>query len=100
MAVGGLLLNGRTVEGLVGKQDTATAQATLAASGVTVAAKSLSLDLGALVSGLDPTGGFFGHDKVEGVATTDGGRNLRAGHHHAAVPVEGEDPAQRFPGRR
>jgi hypothetical protein len=73
---GGLLLGGRTIEGLAGKQDTATARATLAAAGVTVAGKSPSLDLGALVSGLDPTGGFFGHDKVEGVATPDGGRTL------------------------
>jgi hypothetical protein len=28
------------------------------------------------VTGLDPSGGFFGHDKVEGVATTDGGRTI------------------------
>jgi hypothetical protein len=28
------------------------------------------------VSQLDPTGKFFGHDKVEGVTTTDGGRTL------------------------
>jgi hypothetical protein len=75
-AHGGLLVGGKTIEGLVGKQDTATARATLAAAGVTVASKSLDLDLGGLVSGLDPTGGFFGHDKVEGVATTDGGRTL------------------------
>ncbi|HVV18941.1 MAG TPA: esterase-like activity of phytase family protein, partial [Pseudonocardiaceae bacterium] len=31
---------------------------------------------GGLVSSLDPTGGFFGHDKVEGVAALDHGRTI------------------------
>ncbi len=39
-------------------------------------AKSLDLDLSGLIRKLDPTGDFFGHDKVEGVATTDGGKTL------------------------
>ncbi|SHG74272.1 Esterase-like activity of phytase [Jatrophihabitans endophyticus] len=75
---GGLLLgaSAQTVEGLVGKSDTATARSLLAGAGVTVATKTLDVDLGALVTGLDPNGGFFGHDKVEGVATTDRGRTL------------------------
>jgi multidrug efflux pump subunit AcrA (membrane-fusion protein) len=29
-----------------------------------------------VVTQLDPSGAFFAHDKVEGVATTDGGRTL------------------------
>jgi hypothetical protein len=43
---------------------------------VQVAVKQPAVDVGALVSSFDPTGKFFGHDKVEGVATTDGGRTL------------------------
>lgn len=38
--------------------------------------KTLDLDLAGLVSALDPTGGFFGHDKVEGIASVAGGRKL------------------------
>ncbi|MFF4487542.1 hypothetical protein ACFY0F_13775 [Streptomyces sp. NPDC001544] len=48
----------------------------LKSAGIAPVAKSLYLDLGGLVSSLDPTGGFFGHDKIEGVATTDGGRTV------------------------
>jgi hypothetical protein len=73
---GGLLLGGKTIDAAVGKDDTATSQADLAAAGVTPVRKSLDVDLGALLTGLDPSGGFFGHDKIEGVATTDGGRTI------------------------
>jgi Esterase-like activity of phytase/Bacterial Ig domain len=73
---GGLLIGGRTIDAYVGKDDTATSQADLTAAGVIPVRKSLSVDLGNLLTGLDPTGGFFGHDKVEGVATTDGGRTV------------------------
>lgn len=41
-----------------------------------MAQKQEHVDLGNLVGQLDPSGAFFGHDKVEGVATTDGGRTL------------------------
>ncbi|MEV5708891.1 esterase-like activity of phytase family protein [Actinoallomurus sp. NPDC052274] len=77
-AKGGLLVgkDARTIDAYVGSGDTATSQAKLAAAGVTPVRKSLGLDLGGLLTGLDPAGGFFGHDKVEGVATTDGGRTL------------------------
>ncbi|EST29471.1 hypothetical protein [Streptomyces roseochromogenus] len=50
--------------------------AVLKSVGITPVAKTLGLDLGGLLTGLDPTGGFFGHDKIEGVATTDGGRTI------------------------
>jgi len=50
--------------------------AILRAAGVTPVAKSLALDLGALVTKLDATGGFFGHDKVEGIDLVDGSRKL------------------------
>jgi hypothetical protein len=74
---GGLLVNGgQSIEAYVGKDDTADAAADLAKVGVTPASSALDLDVSALVSTLDPTGGFFGHDKVEGVATTDGGKTL------------------------
>ncbi|MFF4803393.1 esterase-like activity of phytase family protein [Streptomyces sp. NPDC001351] len=77
-AKGGLLVGPaqQTIEAYVGADTTVTATAALESAGVTPAAKSLDLDLGGLLSGLDPTGGFFGHDKIEGVATTDGGRTV------------------------
>ena len=73
---GGLTVGGASLEKLVGKNTTAGATAVLAAAGITPVAKSLDLDLGGLVTQLNPAGYFFGHDKVEGVATTDGGRTL------------------------
>ncbi|EFC86350.1 esterase-like activity of phytase family protein [Parafrankia sp. EUN1f] len=77
-AKGGLLLGSaqKTIEATVGSSDTATATATLAAAGIRPVSKKVDVDVVGLVSTLDPTGGFFGHDKVEGVATTDGGRTL------------------------
>jgi Esterase-like activity of phytase/Bacterial Ig domain len=75
-AKGGLLIGGKTIDAYVGKDDTAQSQADLTKAGITPVTKSLDVDLGTLVTGLDPSGGFFGHDKVEGVATTDGGRTI------------------------
>ncbi len=51
----------------------------LAAAGITPVAKKLHLDLGALVTGLRPERRLLRHDKVEGVATTDGGRTVVIG---------------------
>ncbi|MEV6903507.1 esterase-like activity of phytase family protein [Amycolatopsis sp. NPDC051372] len=75
---GGLLVGDAqsSIDAYVGKDTTEEATAGLAKVGITPVAKKLYVDLGALVTGFDPTGGFFGHDKVEGVATTDGGRTL------------------------
>jgi len=77
-AKGGLLVGpaGQTIDAYAGADDTATARSALAAAGITPVAKALDLDLGGLLTGLDPSGGFFGHDKIEGVATTDGGRTI------------------------
>jgi hypothetical protein len=75
-AKGGLLVGGRSIDAYVGTDDTGQSQKDLAGVGVTPVRKSLDVDLGGLLTGLDPTGGFFGHDKVEGVATTDGGRTI------------------------
>jgi hypothetical protein len=77
-AKGGLLVGAakQSIDAYVGADDTATATTALQAVGITPVTKTLDVDLGALLTKLDPTGGFFGHDKVEGVATTDGGRTL------------------------
>lgn len=73
---GGLLVGGKTVEALVGKASTAEATTTLAGAHITPVGKKLDVDFGGLVTRLDPTGGFFGHDKVEGVAALHGGKTL------------------------
>jgi hypothetical protein len=77
-AHGGLLVgaSATTLEAVVGTDDTVTATADLAAVGVTPVKKALDVDLGGLLTTLDPTGGFFGHDKIEGVATVNCGRTL------------------------
>jgi hypothetical protein len=58
------------------KSQSPDGQSILQANHVTPVTKSLYLDLGGLVSRLDPTGGFFGHDKVEGIDLFDGGTKL------------------------
>jgi len=72
----GLTVGGKSLEALVGKATTAEGAARLAAAGITPAAKTLKLDLGALLTELNPEGAFFGHDKIEGVAVVDHGRKL------------------------
>ncbi|WP_377270425.1 esterase-like activity of phytase family protein [Peterkaempfera sp. SMS 1(5)a] len=74
--VSGLTIGGKSPEAFVGKADTNPALAALTGAGVNVAQKQPYLNVGTLVSQLDPTGAFFAHDKVEGVATADGGRTL------------------------
>ncbi len=73
---GGLLVGGKSLELLVKGQDTVTSQATYTAAGITTAAKSLSLDLNALLLSLDAKARFYSHDKIEGVGVLDGGRQL------------------------
>ena len=73
---GGLLVGGTTLEQLVGVVTAQQAATTLEAAGIQPVGKRLALDLGGLVSSLDPSGGFFGHDKIEGVAVTNGGCTL------------------------
>ena len=74
--VGGRLVGSQSIDAYVGTASTVDATALLAAVGIRPVSKTLHLDLGALVTSLDPSGGFFGHDKVEGVATVDGGRTV------------------------
>jgi hypothetical protein len=64
---GGLLINGRTLEALVAGQDSATVIRTLRSHGIEPVSKTLALDLGGLLDQLDPRGGLFAHDKVEGL---------------------------------
>jgi len=73
---GGLLIWGLSLEALVDGQDSATARSTLAAHSITPVQKALYVDVGGTLDGLDPTGGFFSHDKFEGVALLDGGATL------------------------
>ena len=75
---GGLLVGSgqKSIDAFVGADDTATATAALASVGIQPVQKAADVDLGGLLSTLDPTGGFFGHDKVEGVAVLDGGKTL------------------------
>ncbi|MEV0252324.1 esterase-like activity of phytase family protein [Nocardia sp. NPDC050712] len=72
----GLLIDGKPLETWVGTVPTADGVAALRKAGITPVTKKLSLDLGGLVDGLSPEGKFFAHDKIEGVATTDGGKTL------------------------
>lgn len=75
-AKGGLLVDGKPLETLVGVVPTTDAVAALTKAGITPVAKQRNLDLSALVAGLDERGRFFGHDKIEGIATTDGGKTI------------------------
>jgi hypothetical protein len=75
-AKGGFLINGASIEATVGKQDTVTATATLAAAGITPVTKTPFLDVTGLLTTLDPQARFFSHDKIEGVAQIAGGRYI------------------------
>lgn len=73
---GGLLVGGSTLEGIVRKGPTTTAAAALSNKGIAPVSSTLFLDVAGLVSSIAPDGSFFGHDKVEGVAVLDGGRQV------------------------
>ncbi len=72
----GLLVADKPLETYVGAVPTADGVAALRQAGITPVAKRSHLDLSGLVAGLAPDGRFFGHDKIEGLATTDGGKTL------------------------
>ncbi len=72
----GYLINGKSIDAYVGQAGTAAATKLLEDAGVTPVGKSPYLDMGGLVTQADPSGFFFGHDKIEGVATTDDGRTV------------------------
>jgi hypothetical protein len=75
-ANGGLLVGGKTIEALTVGQKTAEAGATLNAAGITTVKQQVYLDVDAFLLGLDPSGTFFSHDKLEGVAVLNGGKRL------------------------
>jgi hypothetical protein len=75
-AAGGLLVDNQPIETFVGVRTDAEAVEMLRAAGIAVASKTLKLDLGELLTELNTKGEFFGHDKVEGVVTPDGGQTL------------------------
>ncbi|MFB7877334.1 esterase-like activity of phytase family protein [Nocardia sp. NPDC056064] len=75
-AKGGLLVDGKPIETMVGVVPTADAVAALRKVGITPVAKTGNLDLSALLVSLDDKGRFFGHDKIEGIATLDGGKTV------------------------
>jgi hypothetical protein len=74
--ISGLTIGGQTPEAFAGALSQNAALAALTAAGVNVAQKQPYVQVGTLLSELDPTGTLFGHDKVEGVATTDSGKTL------------------------
>jgi Esterase-like activity of phytase/Bacterial Ig domain len=74
--VTGLTIKGLSPEGFVGADTTNAALAALTGAGINVAQKQPCVQVGTLVSQLDPSGALFGHDKVEGVATPDAGQTL------------------------
>jgi hypothetical protein len=74
--VSGLAIGGKSPEAFVGAAGTNAALAALTGAGVQVALKQPYVDVGMLVSQLDPSGKFFAHDKVEGVAVADAGKTL------------------------
>ena len=73
---GGLLIKGVPIETFVGVGTDPAATDKLKAAGITVATKTLKLDLGDLVRSLSPNGDFFGHDKIEGLISRDNGNTL------------------------
>jgi hypothetical protein len=72
----GVVINGAPLETFVGTTTDAAATDRLKTAGITVAAKTLKLDLGALLRSLSPNGDFFGHEKIEGLLSRDGGNTL------------------------
>lgn len=69
---GGLLVGGKSIEGMTGKQSESVAAATLSGAGITPVVSTGFLDVTKLVYDVDPAGGYFAHDKVEGVAVQNG----------------------------
>lgn len=73
---GGLLIDGVALETWVGAGTDAAATDKLRSAGISVATKTLKLNLGALLHTLSPGGDFFGHQKIEGIVTPDAGKTL------------------------
>jgi len=72
----GLTVGGKSLEALTKGKTAAQAGTGLTGAGITPVTKSLKLDLGAYLTGLNAKGFFYGHDKVEGIAVVNHGRTL------------------------
>jgi len=72
----GYTVGGKSIDAYVGDAPTAKAELLLAQAGITPVSKTPYLELGTVLNQLDPTGAFFSHDKIEGIATADGGQTL------------------------
>jgi len=78
----GLLINGKSIEDLVLSDNKATAtqtssvQTLLDSNGITSVSSTPYLDINGLLGSLDPSYGFYSHDKVEGVAVLEAGHEL------------------------
>ena len=72
----GYTVGGKSIDAYVGDAPTAKAGLLLSQAGITPVSKAPYLELGTVLNQLDPSGAFFGHDKIEGVAVADGGRVL------------------------
>ncbi len=72
----GLTVGGKSIEALTDGLDATGAAAELTTLGITPAVKPATpyLDVDGLLTTIDPTGTFFDHDKIEGVAQLFGGR--------------------------
>ncbi|MFD0575977.1 esterase-like activity of phytase family protein [Dactylosporangium darangshiense] len=66
----------KSIDAYVGDAPTAKAELLLAQAGITPVSKTPYLEIGTVLNQLDPSGAFFSHDKIEGVAAADGGRTL------------------------
>lgn len=78
----GLLINGKSIEDTVLADNKATAtqmssvQTLLESNGITPVSSTPYLDINGLLGSLDPSYGFYSHDKVEGVAVLNDGQEL------------------------
>ncbi|GAA5202044.1 hypothetical protein GCM10023322_83140 [Rugosimonospora acidiphila] len=66
----------KSIDAYVGDAPTAQAEQLLAQANITPVSKTPYLEIGTVLNQLDPSGAFFSHDKIEGVASADGGQTL------------------------
>ena len=72
----GYTVGGKSIDAYVGDAATGKAGLLLSQAGITPVSRTRYLEFGAVLNQLDPSGAFFGHDKIEGVTTADRGRVL------------------------
>jgi hypothetical protein len=66
----------KSIDAYVGDAATSKAELLLAQAGITPVGKTPYLEIGTVLNQLDPSGAFFSHDKIEGVAAADGGKTV------------------------